>query len=71
MNTLFLADKNTDLIPIGKGFSLKKISEERIEFYSFDKLLKAVPLKPQIEFRLFVIDLARAVVYYCDDISSL
>ncbi|MBA7515329.1 hypothetical protein ES705_07368 [subsurface metagenome] len=59
MNTLFPADKNTNLIPIGKGFSIKKIIKERIEFYFFDKLLKVVPLKPQIEFRLFVIDLAR------------
>ena len=57
MNTLFPTDKSTDLIPIEKGFGIKKISDDRIELYHFDKLLKAVPLKPQIEFRLFVIDL--------------
>jgi len=47
------------LIPIEKGYSIKKVSNEKIDFYFFDKLLKVVPLKPQIEFRLFVIDLAR------------
>jgi len=57
MSTLFPTDKSTDLIPIGKGFGIKKISDDRIEFYHFDKLLKAVSRKPQIEFRLFVIDL--------------
>ena len=57
MDTLFPKDKSTDLIPIEKGFGIKKISDDRIEFYHFDKLLKAVPCKPQIEFRLFVIDL--------------
>jgi transposase len=59
MDTLFPTAKNTDLMPIGKGFSLKKIGDDRIEFYQFDKLQKVVPLKPKIEFRLFVIDLAR------------
>ena len=61
MNTFFPTDKNTDLIPIGKGFSLKKI-DDRIEFYQFDKLQKVIPLKPQIDFRLFVIDLVRRYV---------
>lgn len=60
MNTLFPTDKDTDLIPIGNGFGLKKISDDRVEFYHFDKLLKVVPQKPQIEFRIFVIDLARS-----------
>lgn len=60
MNTLFPTDKSTDLIPIGNGFGLKKISDDRVEFYHFDKLQKVVPRKPQIDFRLFVIDLARS-----------
>ncbi|GAH62059.1 unnamed protein product, partial [marine sediment metagenome] len=59
MSALFPRDKSTDLIPIGNGFGLKKISDDRIEFYRFDKLQKVVPLKPRIDFRLFVIDLAR------------
>ncbi len=59
MSTLFPTDKSTDLIPIGKSFGLKKISDDRIAFYHFDKLQKVVPLKPKIEFRLFVIDLVR------------
>ena len=59
MSTLFPRDKSTDLIPIEKGFGIKKISDDRIEFYHFDTLLKAVPRKPQIEFRLFVIDLVQ------------
>ena len=57
MNALFPSDKNTDLIPIGKGFGLKKIGDDKIGFYRFDELLKAVPLQPKIEYRLFVIDL--------------
>jgi transposase len=57
MNALFPSDKNTDLIPIGKGFGLKKIGDDRIGFYHFDKLLKAVPQIPKIEYQLFVIDL--------------
>jgi transposase-like protein len=60
MNTLFPTAKSTDLIPIGNGFGLKKISDDRVEFYHFEKLQKVVPLKPQIEFRLFVIDIARS-----------
>ena len=60
MSTLFPADKSKDLIPIGNGFVLKKISDDRVEFYHFDKLQKVVPVKPQIDFRLFVIDLARS-----------
>lgn len=60
MSTLFPADKNKDLIAIGNGFGLKKISDDRVEFYHFDKLQKVVPRKPQIDFRLFVIDLARS-----------
>ncbi len=59
MDALFPTDKSTDLIPIEKGFGIKKIGDDRIEFYHFDKLLKAVPRKPQIEFRLFVIDLVQ------------
>ena len=62
MDTLFLTDKSTDLKPIGNGYGLKKISDDRIEFYRFDKLQKVVPLKPRIDFRLFVIDLARSYV---------
>jgi hypothetical protein len=57
MDTLFPGIKSTDLIPIEKGFGIKKISDDRFEFYHFDKLLKAIERKPQIEFRLFVIDL--------------
>jgi len=59
MNTLFPTNKNTNLIPIDKGYSIKKVRDEKIELYYLDKLLKVVLLKPQIEFRLFVIDLAR------------
>jgi transposase len=57
MNALFPSGKNTDLIPIGKGFGLKKIGDDRIGFYHFEKLLKAVPQQPTIDYRLFVIDL--------------
>jgi len=60
MSTLFPTAKSNDLIPIGNGFALKKIGDDRVEFYHFDKLLKVVPRKPQIDFRLFVIDLARS-----------
>lgn len=60
MSTLFPADKNKDLIAIGNGFGLKKIGDDRVEFYHFEKLQKVVPRKPQIDFRLFVIDLARS-----------
>ncbi|GAH66606.1 unnamed protein product, partial [marine sediment metagenome] len=38
MNTLFPTDINTGLIPIEKGFSIKKISDKRIVLYSFNKL---------------------------------
>jgi len=60
MSTLFPADKNKNLIAIGNGFGLKKISDDRVEFYHFDTLQMVVSRKPQIEFRLFVIDLARS-----------
>jgi len=60
MSTLFPTAKSTDLIPIGNGFGLKKISDDKIGFYRFDELQKVVPRKPQIDFRLFVIDLARS-----------
>jgi len=60
MDALFPTAKNTNLIPIGNGFSLKIISDDNVEFYHFEKLLKVVPRKPQIDFRLFVIELARS-----------
>jgi len=60
MSTLFPTAKSTDLIPIGNGFGLKKIGDDSVEFYHFEKLLKVVPRKPQIDFRLFVIELARS-----------
>lgn len=60
MNPLFPTVKNTDLKPIGNGYGLKKISDDKIGFYRFDKLQKVVPRKPQIEFRLFVIELANS-----------
>ena len=59
-STLFPTDKNTNLKPIGNGYGLKKISDDKIGFYRFDKLQKVVPRKPQIEFRLFVIELAQS-----------
>jgi transposase len=71
MATLFPTDKNTNLIPIEKGFGIKKISDDRIEFYHFDKLLKTVPRKPQIEFRLFVIDLAQRYALKKSKISTV
>ncbi|KKL69416.1 hypothetical protein LCGC14_2115190, partial [marine sediment metagenome] len=45
-STLFPTAKNTNLIPIGNGFSLKIISDDRVEFYHFDQLQKVVPRKP-------------------------
>ena len=60
MSTLFPTDKGKDLIAIGNGYGLKKISDDKIGFYRFDKLQKVVPRKPQIEFRLFVIELAQS-----------
>ena len=50
MDTLFPTGKSTDLIPIEKGFGIKKIGDDRIEFYHFDKLLKAVPRKHKLNF---------------------
>lgn len=60
MDTLFPGNKNKDLKPIGNGFGLKNISDDKIGFYRFDELQKVVPRKPQIEFRLFVIELAQS-----------
>jgi transposase len=57
MNTLFPEDKTNDLTPIDKGYGIKKISESQIGFYLFDKLLKVIPITPQLELRIFVIDL--------------
>ena len=58
MNTLFPFNKDTNMIPIGKGFSIIKTNQEQVEFYLYDKLLKVVPFNPRIEFRLFAIALS-------------
>jgi len=58
MNTLFPCNKDTDMIPIEKGFSVKRINDKKIEFYYLGKLQKVVPFKPRIEFKLFAIDLS-------------
>jgi hypothetical protein len=33
-----------------KWFRIKKISDDRVEFYHFDTLQKVIPRKPQIDF---------------------
>jgi hypothetical protein len=57
MDTLFQENKDKDLIPIGKGFAIKKAVNQKIEFYYLDKLLKVVACEPKIELKLFIIDL--------------
>lgn len=57
MNTLFPDDKIIDLTPIDKGYGIKKMPGDQIALYFYDKLLKTTPITPQIELRLFVIDL--------------
>ena len=57
MNTLFPDDKVIDLTPIDKGYGIKKMSGDHIALYFYDKLLKITPITPQIELRMFVIDL--------------
>ena len=46
-----------DMMDIGAGFALKKVSQIHIEIYSPNGFYKAVELKPQINKRLLVVEL--------------
>ena len=60
MDTLFPINIDKDLIPIEKSFAIKKVGDDKISLYLRDKLLKVANIKPQIEFRMFAIDLVNS-----------